>query len=162
MKRFGIAILALISTAAAADPVDEVRCREIGFSKSVESKDIEAFKTFLDPDARFISNRPRRGIEEIAAGWSFFTQVDGPSIRWRPKHVEVLEDGTLAFSVGVYESTSRDEDGVETRSYGSFHSTWRLHEDGIWRVVFDAGDRWPGGPTEEELALLDAEDGCGD
>ncbi len=160
MKRYGVAILALVSAAAAANPADEVRCREIGFSKSIESKDIEAFKTFLDPDARFISNRPRRGIDEIAAGWSRFTAEDGPSIRWRPRFVEVLEDGSLALSVGVYEAIGKDEDGNETRSYGSFHSTWRLHDDGIWRVVFDAGDTWPGGPTEEELALLDAPDDC--
>ncbi len=160
MKRFGVAILALISSAAVANPADEVRCREIGFSKSIESKDIEAFKTFLDPDARFISNRPRRGIEEIAEGWSVFTSEDGPSIRWRPRFVEVLEDGSLAFSVGVYEAIGKDEGGNETPSYGSFHSTWRLHDDGVWRVVFDAGDRWPGDPTEEELALLDAPDDC--
>ena len=160
MKRFGLAILALISAAAAADPADEVRCREIGFSRSIENRDIEAFKTFLDPDARFISNRPRRGVDQIAEGWSFFTQADGPSIRWRPKYVEVLEDGKLAFSVGLYEATGTDENGVKIKSYGSFHSTWRLHDDGVWRVVFDAGDQWPGGASEEDLALLDAEDDC--
>ena len=152
--------MALSKWAAMADATVEVRCREMGFSKSIESKDIEAFKTFLDADARFISTRPRRGIEEIAQGWSRFTAEDGPSIRWRPRFVEVLEDGTLAFSVGVYEAIGEDEEGNEIKSYGSFHSTWRLHEDGVWRVVFDAGDRWPGGATEEELALLNAEDEC--
>ena len=160
MKRTAWLALIVATTTAVADPADEVRCREIGFSKSVENKDIEAFKTFLDPDARFISDRPRRGIEEISEGWSFFTQPDGPSIRWRPKHVEVLEDGKLAFSVGVYEATGTDENGVEIKSYGSFHSTWRLHDDNVWRVVFDAGDQWPGGATEEDLALLDAENDC--
>ena len=160
MQRIALMILALISAAAAANPADEVRCREIGFSKSIENQDIEAFKSFLDADARFVSNRPRRGVEEIAEGWSTFIGEDAPSIKWRPKFVEVLEDGTLAFSVGLYEYIGKDEGGVETRSYGSFHSTWRLNDDGVWRVVFDAGDRWPEGPTEEEIALLDAEDNC--
>jgi len=138
-----------------ADPADEVRCREIGFSQSIENRDIEAFKSFLDPDARFVSNRPRRGVEEIAEGWSTFIGEDAPRIKWRPKFVEVLEDGKLAFSVGLYEFTARNDDGVETRSYGSFHSTWRLNDDGVWRVVFDAGDRWAEPASEEELALLD-------
>ncbi|MDJ0905138.1 MAG: nuclear transport factor 2 family protein [Woeseiaceae bacterium] len=160
MKRIGIAMLALMSAAAAANPADEVRCREIGFSKSIERKDIEAFKTFLDADARFVSNRPRRGVEEISASWSRFTAEDGPSIRWRPRFVEVVQDGTLALSVGVYEAIGKNEDGTETKSYGSFHSTWRLNDDGVWRVVFDAGDYWARGASEEDLALLDAEDDC--
>ena len=85
---------------------------------------------------------------------------DGPRIRWRPQFVEVLEDGKLAFSVGLYEYIGESKDGTETRSYGSFHSTWRLNDDGIWRVVFDAGDQWAGAASEEELALLDQEDNC--
>ena len=56
----------------------------------------------------------------------------------------------------------KDEEGNEIKSYGSFHSTWRRHDDGTWRVVFDAGDRWPGGASDEELALLNAEDECGE
>ena len=162
MKRITWIALTVAATAAVADPAHEVRCREIGFSKSVETKDIEAFKSFLDPDARFIGDRPRRGTDEIAAGWSFFMQEDGPSIRWRPRFVEVLEDGTLALSVGVFETSRKDAEGNETKSYGSFHSTWRLHEDGVWRVVFDAGDPWPGGASEEDLALLDAKADCGE
>jgi ketosteroid isomerase-like protein len=161
MKRTTCLALIVASATAVADPADEVRCREIGFSESVENRDIEAFKSFLDPDARFISNRPRRGVDEIAEGWLFFMSEDGPAIRWRPKYVEVLEDGKLAFSVGVYEASGKDAEGNETKSYGSFHSTWRLHDDGVWRVVFDAGDPWPGGAGEEDLALLDAEDRCG-
>ncbi|MGI9223041.1 MAG: YybH family protein [Woeseiaceae bacterium] len=151
--------LALIASAAAG-PVDEVRCREIGFSKSVENRDIEAFRSFVDADARFISNRPRRGVDEIAEGWSTFMAEDGPRIRWRPQYVEVLEDGTLALSRGLYEYVTTAEDGTETRTYGSFNSTWRLNADGVWRVVFDAGDPAARPPTDEEKAILDQEDAC--
>jgi ketosteroid isomerase-like protein len=160
MQRIALIVLALLSSVAMADLTDDVRCREIGFSKSVENKDIEAFKSFLDADARFISNRARRGVDEIAEGWSTFMGEDSPSIRWRPIYVEVLEDGRLALSRGVYEYTGKSEDGDEAKSYGSFNSVWRLHDDGVWRVVFDAGDRWPEGPNEKELAVLNAEDDC--
>jgi len=162
MKKMIPAVLLFVASTAMADLTDDVRCREIGFSKSVENKDVEAFRSFVDADARFVSNRPRRGVDEIADGWSTFMTDDGPSIRWRPKFVEVLEGGKLAFSVGLYEYIGKSEDGTETLSYGSFHSTWRLNDDGIWRVVFDAGDQWAGAASEEELALLDQEDNCGD
>ena len=162
MQRIALIVLALFSSVAMADLTEEVRCREIGFSQSIENKDIEAFKSFLDADARFVSNRARRGIDEIAEGWSNFTREDGPSIRWRPIYVEVLNDGKLALSRGVYEATGKTEDGSETKSYGSFNSVWRLNDDGVWRVVFDAGDRWPEGPTEAELEVLNAEDDCGE
>lgn len=150
----------ILMVSAAADPVDEVRCREIGFSKSVESRDVEAFRSFVDADARFISNRPRRGVDEIAEGWSTFMAEDGPRIRWRPQYVEVLEDGTLALSRGLYEYVTTGEDGTEIRTYGSFNSTWRLNADGVWRVVFDAGDPAARPPTDEEKAILDQEDAC--
>ena len=118
MQRFAWTSIVLISSLASADVTDEVRCREIGFSKSVENRDIEAFKSFVDADARFISNRPRRGVDEIAEGWSTFMVEDGPRIRWRPQYVEVLEDGKLApgeawrqqsITGSVFESHARIE-----------------------------------------------------
>lgn len=78
----------------------------------------------------------------------------------RPMYVEALKDGKLALSRGVYEVIATAEDGARVRSYGSFNSTWRLNDDGIWRVVFDAGDPWSRQATEEEMALLDADDNC--
>ncbi len=160
MKKMIPAVLLFVASTAMADLTDDVRCREIGFSKSVENQDIEAFRSFVDADARFVSNRPRRGVEEIAEGWSTFMAEDGPRIKWRPKFVEVLESGNLAFSVGLYEYIGKSDDGTESLSYGSFHSTWRLNDDGVWRVVFDAGDQWAEAASEEELALLDREDNC--
>jgi ketosteroid isomerase-like protein len=160
MQRFAWTSIVLISSLASADVTDEVRCREIGFSKAVENRNIEAFRSFVDADARFISNRPRRGVDEIAEGWSPFMVEDGPRIRWRPQYVEVLEDGTLALSRGLYEYVATAEDGTEIRTYGSFNSTWRLNADGVWRVVFDAGDPAPRPPTDEEKAILDQEDAC--
>ena len=162
MKRIVWLVLVMLPMPSFADLAHDVRCREIGFSQSVENRDIAAFRAFLDADARFISNRARRGVDEIAEGWSGFLAEDGPRIRWRPQYTEVLQDGKLAFSVGIYEYTGKAEDGSEFRRYGSFHSTWRLNNDGVWRVVFDAGDQWSREATEEEIATLDQEVDCGD
>jgi ketosteroid isomerase-like protein len=161
MQRFIFIFFSLAASLANADLAHDVACREIGFSKSIESRDLEAFKAFLDEDARFISDRPRRGIEEIAAGWSVFIPEDGPRIKWRPQFVEVLEDGTLALTRGPYRYRATNESGEELVVWGTFNSVWRRKDDGSWKVVFDAGGAAAEPPSDEVRALLDAEDDCG-
>ncbi len=153
-----LVLLALgAATLAAAGPADDVRCREFAFSQSAERRDAKTFSTFIDADARFLGNSVVRGVEEIVAAWQVFFTDDGPAIRWRPEFVEVLEEGQLAFTRGPYQVTSVDDDGNPIESWGTFNSVWRLHNDGIWRVVFDAGSPSDESPTAEQLALLASE-----
>ena len=44
----------LCSAPVLADVEDDVRCREIAFSQSVEIKDVTAFSSFIDAYARFV------------------------------------------------------------------------------------------------------------
>jgi len=166
MQRIALMILAIFSTAASADLADEVRCAEIGFSQSIESRDMEAFRSFLDEDARFVGGSVRRGPDDITAAWSVYAAEDGPSLKWRPQIVEVLDDGKLALSRGPYKFTAKNEDGEEVDNWGTFNSIWRLQDDGNWKVVFDAGSPAAQPPSDEQRALLDDDDdvallGCG-
>jgi len=153
-------ITCLLAGTAIAEPADDVRCREIGFSQSVENQDIDAFRSFIDVDARFIGSGVLRGVDQVAEAWSVFFATDGPRIKWRPQFVEVLENGTLALSRGPYKSVSVDADGNVSENWGTFNSVWRLNEDGEWRVVFDAGSPAASEPSEETMALLNDEIGC--
>ncbi len=162
MKRIGIFVLIGIAPAALANPADDVRCREIGFSKSIEARDMNAFRSFIDADARFVGGSISRGPDEVVAAWSVFASEGGPRIVWRPQIIEVLDDGTLALSRGPYRYTARDESGVETDLWGTFNSIWRLQDDGSWKVVFDAGNSAAEPPPPEVRALLDAADDCDD
>lgn len=150
----------LAATTATADLTNDVRCREIGFSKSAERQDLAAFRSYLDADARFVGSSVNRGIDNIAQTWSAFFTDGGPSIKWRPELVEVLEDGKLALSRGPYRVLARDPDGNLVENWGTFNSIWRLNEDGKWRVVFDAGSPAASEPDDTMKALLDAEDDC--
>jgi ketosteroid isomerase-like protein len=156
--------LTLLSLIAAfpvlAEPADDVRCREIGFSQAAERQDLAAFRAFIDTDARFVSNSVLRGPDAIAEAWTVFFQEGGPTIKWRPQIVEVLENGALALSRGPYRVVATDENGNELEQWGTFNSVWRLHDDGQWRVVFDAGSQAAAAPDDETKALLDAEDDC--
>ncbi|MDJ0749692.1 MAG: nuclear transport factor 2 family protein [Woeseiaceae bacterium] len=160
--RILLPLLFLLATAvpAIADLTADVRCREIAFSLAAEARDLEAFRSFIDADARFIASDVRRGVDEVAAGWAPFFAADGPAIRWRPSIVEVLDDGHLALSRGPYRVVAKDAEGESVEYWGTFNSVWRLNDDDIWRVVFDAGSPSESPPDEAMQALLDAESDC--
>lgn len=155
-----VAILILWAGTAVADVVDDVRCREIGFSQSVENRDLEAFRSFLDADARFVAASVLRGVDQVAEAWSIFFDAGPPSIKWRPQVVEVLEDGKLALSRGPFISVALNADGETIESWGTFNSIWRLNDDGEWRIVFDAGSPAAGSPDEATREFLDREVDC--
>jgi len=161
MKLFVLAMMALAAQGTAfAGPENDVRCREIGFSRAAEARDAARFETFIDADARFVGQVVTRGPEAIVTAWAPFFSADGPAIAWRPQFVEVLDNGTLALSRGPYRITGTDAEGLETQRWGTFNSVWRLHDDGQWHVVFDAGSAPDEMPSDEQRALLDADDGC--
>jgi len=161
MKYATGALLGLLILAQAhAGVEDDVRCREIGFSRAAEQQDLDAFRRHVDADARFVSETVLRGVDAVAAAWTVFFQEDGPTIKWRPQIVEVLENGRLALSRGPYRVLTRDDDGNVVAQWGTFNSVWRLNADGAWRVVFDAGSPAATPPGDEVRALLDAADDC--
>ena len=158
--RTALLLLPVLITPALADLEHDVRCREVGFSKSVESQDHELFASFIDPDARFVGNKVDRRREAIADAWEVFFTGDLPTIQWRPQFVEVLESGDLALSRGPYRIIDRNEDGEITEAWGTFNSVWRLSAAGEWLVVFDAGSFPDETPSEEQRALLESNAGC--
>ncbi len=160
VKSAHFAALFLLASCAVADVNSDVRCQEIAFSQSVENKDIEAFKSFLDDDARFVGLSVMSGPDAITNAWNVFFTEDGPDIKWRPQFVEVLEDRTLALTRGPYRMISKDEDGNSVELWGTFNSVWRKNSEGKWRVVFDAGNSAAEPPDEEVQALLDQENTC--
>ncbi len=154
-------VLVVAVVPAEIDPVrNAVLCAEVGFSRSVENRDFDAFMAFLDPEVRFVTGRISRGPEEVGPGWAGFFKDDGPKMRWRPSIVEVVSNGTLAISRGPYRQTRTSESGETSHSWGIFNSTRRLTGDGEWRVLFDAGGDHGMTPTAEEIEVLNGEPDC--
>jgi len=160
MKLMSALLICLAASTTFADPAEQVRCREIAFSFAAETRNADLFVTFIDNDARFVGNSVSRGPEAIAQAWGVFFAADGPTVKWRPQFVEVLEDGKLALTRGPYRMIAHDDEGNETEHWGTFNSVWRLHEDGDWQVVFDAGSPAGVAPVAEVRALLDQADDC--
>ena len=160
MKSYLLASVVLATSAAGASAIDDVRCTEIKFSLSAENRDAGSFRAFIDADARFLGNSVTRGPAAIAAAWRDFFADDGPTIKWRPQFVEVLQDGTLALTRGPYRMIVTDEQGVATEHWGTFNSVWRLQDNGAWKVVFDAGSPSPTPPSEATRNFLDEDYFC--
>ena len=74
-------VACIAATTAIANPGDDVRCREIGFSQSAENRDLQAFRSFIDADARFVSSQVVRGVDAIAEAWAVFFTDPGPTIK---------------------------------------------------------------------------------
>ena len=160
-RKIAFVALTAVSASALADTTEVVRCREIGFSQSAEARDAARFASFIDADARFAGDSVVRGVDGVVEAWSVFFTADGPSIKWRPRFVEVLQEGRLALTRGPYRMLVSGKDGETKELWGTFNSVWRLNDDGEWRVVFDAGGNPTESPTDEVRALLEAEDACG-
>jgi ketosteroid isomerase-like protein len=141
----GIQVLGLAAVVAAAWLVPaglgaqragaeaEVRAREIAFAKTMADRDLEAFVTFVSPEAIFFNGEtPLRGIDAIRAAWAPFFEGPEAPFSWSPDVVQVLESGDLALSSGPV----LDPSGAQV---GRFNSIWRRDSDGLWRVVFDKG-----------------------
>lgn len=114
-------------------PAAEVEAREIAFAKTMADRDLDAFLSFVSPEAVFFNgNEPLRGRDAIERDWArFFEGPDAP-FSWHPDVVQVLESGHLALSSGPVLGASGEQ-------IGRFNSIWRKDADGQWWVVFDKG-----------------------
>lgn len=114
----------------------QVDAVERAFARTMAERDFAAFRRFLSDEAVFLSGgEPLRGAVEVAGAWRpFFDGPDAP-FSWQPETVEVLDSGRLALSTGpVYDAA-----GKQIMIYTSI---WRQESPGVWRIVFDRGNRF--------------------
>jgi ketosteroid isomerase-like protein len=129
----GLSGCAPTSSVSLDEATSEVEAREIAFAKSMADRDLEAFRSFISPEAVFFNrNEPLRGPDAIAQAWTPFFEGETAPFSWHPDLTEVLGSGRLALSSGPVV-------GASGEVVGRFNSIWRKDEDGQWRVVFDKG-----------------------
>lgn len=113
--------------------VVQVEAREIAFAATMANRDLDAFITFLSPEAVFFNGGELlRGPDEILHAWAPLFEGPQAPFSWHPDVVEVLESGRLALSSGPVLDSSGEE-------IGQFNSIWRKDRDQQWRIVFDKG-----------------------
>lgn len=120
-------------SAAPASPRQAVADTERAFARTMATRDLAAFKTFLSKETVFFSGgKTLRGPEQVVEWWKrFFEGAEAP-FSWEPEQVEVLDSGNLALSSGPVKSPQGEV-------VSTFTSIWRLEAPGTWRIVFDKG-----------------------
>lgn len=125
--------LAAQAQAPAPDPRAQVWAAECAFAHSLAQRDPAAFARHLSEQSLFFNgSQVLRGSAAVQEGWKGF--FDGPAapFSWAPDQVEVLADGSLAYSTGLVRNP-RGEAVLR------FNSVWRQEAPGQWRVVLDKG-----------------------
>lgn len=128
----------LLTAAAALAPAEleglreQVRAAECAFARSMAERDLAAFGRHVAEDSVFFAPGMRRGRAEVLAGWARWFEGARAPFSWAPQQVEVLADGSLAYSTGLV----REPGG---RAVSRFSSVWRRNAQGQWQVVIDHG-----------------------
>ena len=113
---------------------------ERAFARSATDRDRDLFLSFLTPQTVFATPHGNlRGPDAILAQWAAFFAPDGPSIRWEPKLVAVVDDGSVGLTSGPFWIEAPDGAGGTRRFTGTFFSVWRPDEQGRWKIVLDTG-----------------------
>lgn len=121
---------------AIADADVQVMAVERAFAKTMADRDHRAFKAFLSTETVFLSGSAvTRGGDAVADQWQAFFIDEAAPFSWAPEIVEVLDSGMLAISTGPV----WDAKGQRIATYTSI---WRQEEPGVWRIVFDRGNRY--------------------
>ena len=119
-----------------ADLVSQVAEVERAFAKTMADRDHAAFVSFLSEEAVFLSGTSiRRGRQAVAAQWKDYFAEPEPPFSWEPETVSVLDSGKLAISTGPVWNT-------EGRRMSTYTSIWRQEEPGVWRIIFDKGNKY--------------------
>ena len=125
------------STVATVDVAalrSEVEATERAFARTMATRDLSAFATFIAEDAVFIEDpEPLRGRAQVVEGWKVLYAKPEAPFSWEPERVEVLASGQLALSTGPV----HDPRG---KLIGTFTSIWRREPGGAWRIIFDRGN----------------------
>lgn len=113
----------------------EIMAIERAFAKTMADRDHEAFTSFLSEEAVFLGGSVLRGRQAVAEGWRGLFEAEAAPFSWSPQTVEVLDSGNLAISTGpVYDT--------EGKQFSVYTSIWRQEEPGVWRIVFDRGNKY--------------------
>jgi len=118
-------------------PLAEMVRAELAFAELAGRQNTKAaFLANLHPQAVVFQPGPVNG----RAHWEARPENPG-LLTWSPAFAEVSEDGRMGYTTGPAEFRKDRAKPQEPPIWkGRFVSVWRKGADGIWRVIFDAGD----------------------
>jgi ketosteroid isomerase-like protein len=102
------------------------------------------------PDRLMLSRSEYQAAVQEARAKAGAAYKPGPNpdvqLTWSPSKVSVSDDGTLGYTWGRYDFTSKGKDGKIDSSSGIYLTIWRRQADGSWKFVYDGGPQIPDDP----------------
>jgi uncharacterized protein (TIGR02246 family) len=118
-----------------ADDEAAIRAAYDAWAAAADNKDIEAWVTFLGPDAIFLPPNTEalttyEGIRDLYV--SIFEDPNW-SIACEHTDVEIAEAGDMAWSRGYCNTTVSGLDGSPVQNRGKWNKVWLKQADGSWK-----------------------------
>ena len=113
-----------------------------GFNRATQERGADGWVSSFDEEGAMIQagRGEIRGLGAIREAMTGVFSSPGVSLTWDPVRAHASNDGSLGFTVGRYESTSRGADGEPAVGHGLYVSVWRKQLDGSWKVIMDLGN----------------------
>jgi ketosteroid isomerase-like protein len=126
---------------AAARSSDEIAIRDTAaaWSEAAGAKDLDGCLSFYSDDASVLPfNAPIcTDKAQIRQLWSQLMSNPDYSLRFGPVKVEVARSGELAYEIGTFDLTLRDETGQKKASRGKYVVVWKKRGENEWKASVD-------------------------
>jgi ketosteroid isomerase-like protein len=120
---------------------EELLAVDAKFAALVEEKGLSVYEDYFAEDAVSLP-----AFEPMVEGKAAIIETYRPyynsskfRLRWKPTRAEVSEDNRFGFTIGHYEVTYVNDQGVSVTRIGKYVTVWRKDWDGRWKVVVDGG-----------------------
>jgi ketosteroid isomerase-like protein len=91
----------------------------------------------------------KKAVEEARAkAGSSYKPGPNPNIQltWSPLRVGVSDDGTLGYTWGRYDFSSKEKDGKVASNSGIYLTIWKRQVGGSWKFIYDGAPQIPDDP----------------
>jgi ketosteroid isomerase-like protein len=116
-----------------------IRQADVAWSKVAEAKQMDDYYAYFLEDAVVLaSNEPMAtGKEAIQKMVGDLFAMPGFAVKWQATKVEAARSGDLGYSVGTYELSMNDPNGMPMEDRGKYVTVWKKQADGSWKVAVD-------------------------
>ena len=161
LKTIFLVCLFLVSASRSSASSQEKLCEELAgtersFCAAAARVGIaDAFLAYMAeecflPDRLGLSRSEYEAAVQAARAKAGTAYKPGPNpdiqLLWKPLKVEVSDDGTLGYTWGRYDFTSKGKDGRVDSSTGIYLTIRRRQADGSWKFVYDGSPQIPDDP----------------
>lgn len=116
---------------------DQVFAADEAFNQATRERGVEGWLDFFATDGRiFVNGDEVVGREAIGEAMEPF--LSSARLEWRPSRAVARSGSDLAYTVGSYRTTLR-ENPDSVVATGSYVTIWERQGDGSWKVSLDIG-----------------------